>query len=120
MNGLTLTFHLAGINNQNFLMKDDETGTYWQQVTGKGLSGPLAGQSLKLVSVDHLTYRQWKAEQPGGTVFKDVAADVADYAPKPWEEAIVKQTRRGPGIWGTAFGVKRAYDRPPGVRGKVI
>ena len=26
VNGLTLTFHLAGINNQNFLMRDEETG----------------------------------------------------------------------------------------------
>jgi len=25
--GRRLRFHLAGINNQNFLMRDDETGT---------------------------------------------------------------------------------------------
>ena len=120
MDGLTLTFHLAGINNQNFLMKDEETGTYWQQVSGKGLSGPLAGQSLKLVSADHLTYGQWKAEQPAGTIFKDVAADAADYAAKPWEEAIVKQTRREPVIGVTAFGVERAYDEAQVLREKLI
>lgn len=110
MSGLTLTFHLAGINNQNFLMKDEETGTYWQQVSGVGLSGPLAGQSLKLIHVDHLTYGQWKSEQVNGNVLKDVAADAADYAPKPWEEAIVKETRREPVIGVSAFGVERAYD----------
>ena len=43
--GLRLTFHLAGINNQNFLMRDDQTGTYWQQISGKAVSGPLAGAS---------------------------------------------------------------------------
>ena len=27
VDGKRLTFHLAGINNQNFIMRDDETGT---------------------------------------------------------------------------------------------
>jgi len=34
VDGLKLTFHLAGINSQNFLMRDEETGTYWQQISG--------------------------------------------------------------------------------------
>jgi len=38
IDGLRLTFHLAGINNQNFLMRDEETGTYWQQISGYGIS----------------------------------------------------------------------------------
>ena len=41
-----LTFHLAGINNQNFLMRDEETGTWWQQITGEASVGPLQGQAL--------------------------------------------------------------------------
>jgi hypothetical protein len=48
--GLTLTFHLSGINNQNFLMRDEQTGTYWQQIStywrqigGRAISGPLTG-----------------------------------------------------------------------------
>jgi len=34
-------FHLAGINNQNFIMKDEETGSWWQQVTEKQSLGRL-------------------------------------------------------------------------------
>jgi len=30
-----LHFYLAGINNQNFLMRDKETGTWWQQITAR-------------------------------------------------------------------------------------
>ena len=41
-----LHFYLAGINNQNFLMRDKETGTWWQQITGKAIYGPLKGASL--------------------------------------------------------------------------
>jgi hypothetical protein len=55
IDGLRLTFHLAGINNQNFLMRDEQTGTYWQQITGAAISGPLAGRRLQIISSDELT-----------------------------------------------------------------
>ena len=35
-----LHFYLAGINNQNFLMRDRETGSWWQQVTGRAIGNP--------------------------------------------------------------------------------
>jgi hypothetical protein len=90
VSGLTLTFHLAGINNQNFLMRDEQTGTYWQQISGRAISGPLAGQALKLISSVELSFALWKAEQPGGTVLKDLPADAGKYAPKDWEVEIRK------------------------------
>src|ERR1035438_4411287 len=83
--GMRLTFHLAGINNQNFLMRDEETGTYWQQISGLAIAGPLKGQQLQLVPFDELTFALWKAEEPHGTVLKDVAKYAADYAKKDWD-----------------------------------
>ena len=91
MNGLTLTFHLAGINNQNFLMRDEETGTFWQQVSGLAVSGPLKGQSLRLISSDELTFALWTQEQPGGQVLKDVPAYVEQYAGRDWDVKMRKQ-----------------------------
>ena len=91
MNGLVLTFHLAGINNQNFLMRDDQTGTFWQQISGRAISGPLAGQALKLIRSDELTFALWKSEQPKALVLKEVAADVRGYAPKDWEARVPKE-----------------------------
>ena len=32
--GRALRFRLIGINNQNFVMEDEETGSWWQQITG--------------------------------------------------------------------------------------
>jgi len=55
IDGQRLTFRLAGINNQNFLMRDEETGTYWQQISGAAISGPLKGRQLTLVHSDELT-----------------------------------------------------------------
>jgi len=90
VNGLRLTFHLAGINNQNFLMRDEETGTYWQQITGRAISGPLAGRTLPLIPCDELTFALWKTEQPRGTVLADVPAYVAGYAPEDWDVKMRK------------------------------
>jgi hypothetical protein len=92
VDGLTLTFHLAGINNQNFLMRDEETGTYWQQISGRAISGPLAGRALKLIPSDELTFALWKSEAPLGTVLKDVPKFVAKYVPKDWDVRM-KKTR---------------------------
>ena len=85
MDGLRLRFHLAGINNQNFLMRDEETGSYWQQISGRAISGPLAGRSLTLVHSDELSFRIWKSEQPAGMVAADVPAYTDQYSPKNWD-----------------------------------
>ena len=66
--GRTLTFHVAGINNQNFLMRDEETGSFWQQVSGKCISGPLLGQQLELSRSEELSFGLWKQEAPAGKV----------------------------------------------------
>ncbi len=85
VDGLRLTFHLAGINNQNFLMHDEETGTYWQQISGAAISGPLKGRRLTVVLSDELTLATWKAEQPQGTVLDDVPEFISDYAKRDWD-----------------------------------
>jgi hypothetical protein len=90
VDGIQLRFHLAGINNQNFLMRDEQTGTYWQQITGLAISGPLAGRRLVLVSADELTFALWRIEQPNGTVLNDVPRYTAEYAPENWDVRMAK------------------------------
>lgn len=87
---MALHFHLAGINNQNFLMRDEETGTYWQQITGRAIAGRLAGRQLSLVSADELTFALWKREQPDGTVLNDVPRYASDYAPENWDARMAR------------------------------
>jgi hypothetical protein len=88
--GLTLTFHLAGINNQNFLMRDDQTGTFWQQVSGRAISGPLAGSQLDRVYSDELTFGLWSKLAPGGAVLLPVVKDAHEYEAKDWEIRMAK------------------------------
>jgi hypothetical protein len=87
--GQVLHFYLAGINNQNFLMRDRETGTWWQQITGKAIFGRLKGTTLELAPFDELSFGLWKKESPGGQVLAAVARDEKKYDSK-WEEEVLK------------------------------
>ncbi|MBI3475144.1 MAG: DUF3179 domain-containing protein [Acidobacteria bacterium] len=88
-NGRVLHFYLAGINNQNFLMRDKETGTWWQQITGKAIYGPLKGSALELVASDELTFGQWKSEVSDGKVLAPVAKFTKEYDAN-WEPEVAK------------------------------
>ena len=89
VNGQPLHFYLAGINNQNFLMRDKETGTWWQQINGKAIYGPLKGASLDLVPYDELTFAQWKSEVSGGQVLAEVPKYSKKYESN-WEPDVAK------------------------------
>ena len=90
VDGRVLTFHLAGINNQNFIMRDEETGTWWQQVTGEAILGPLKGRQLKGVFHDELSFGLWKLEKPNGRVLRPDERIVAakEYATADWEQRM--------------------------------
>lgn len=128
---MVLSFHLAGINNQNFLMKDEQTGTYWQQISGLAVSGPLAGQRLKLVPADELSFNLWRSEEPNGTVLKDAPGYAKDYSPENWDvemarapvvisfaQAGLKPRDQMLGI--QAFGVSRAFPYKAVLKEKLI
>lgn len=70
IDGRKLNFHLTGINNQNFIMHDVETGSWWQQITGEAMFGPLKGKRLDLVFHDEVAFGIWKREHPGGRVLR--------------------------------------------------
>ena len=131
IDGLRLRFHLAGINNQNFLMRDEETGTYWQQISGVAIAGPLAGRRLTLVPSDELTFALWKAEEPRGTALEDVAAYVPEYAAKDWDVRMRKTptvlSYAEPGLQARdlmlgvrAFGSSRAFPYETVVKDKLV
>jgi Protein of unknown function (DUF3179) len=86
VDGRVLNFHLSGINNQNFIMRDEETGSWWQQVSGLCIAGPLKGKQLQLVAHDELPFALWKYEQPAGRVLKPDERVAAHYESADWED----------------------------------
>ncbi len=120
VDGTTLHFRLAGINNGNALLRDEETGTIWQQSTGEAIFGPLKGRQLELVPSDELTFALWRKEQPEGQVLKPDVPYEPEYDPKDWERhvaatrTVVDTTRSGIGphqlmIGVTVDGQSKAY-----------
>lgn len=85
-----LTFRLAGINNQNFLMRDEQTGSFWQQITGRAIAGPLAGTALELASTDEVSLSVFQSEWPRGRVLAPEPQSARRYASKDWEQGMAK------------------------------
>ena len=83
-------FHLVGINNQNFIMQDEETGSWWQQVTGEAIFGPSKGQKLKPVPHDELSFSLWKQEYPHGRVLLPDDSKPWKKFSENWEEHTAK------------------------------
>jgi hypothetical protein len=92
VDGRALKFHLSGINNQNFIMRDEETGSWWQQVTGEAIIGPLKGRHLKPVPHDEVSFKTWKREEAQGRVLRPDERVTASgqYAPADWEEHVAR------------------------------
>ena len=90
MQGRPLRFHLAGINHQNFLMKDESTGSWWQQVSGKAIQGSLKGAQLAGVLHDEVTFATWKREHPDTRVLAPDAEFAPHYEPANWEEEVAR------------------------------
>jgi len=90
LDGRTLHFRLAGINNGNALMCDEETSSIWQQSTGQAIFGPLKDRQLALVRSDELTFGLWRKEQPTGLVLKPDSPYESEYEVKDWEKHIEK------------------------------
>ncbi len=129
--GLRLTFHLAGINNQNFLMRDEQTGSFWQQISGKAVSGPLRGSQLTVVHSDELNFGTWQSEEPQGTVLQDAAPFRSEYAHKDWDVRMQRARTvidfREHGLKARdlmlgiqAFGASRAYLYDQVIREKLV
>jgi len=71
-------------------MRDEETGSYWQQVTGIAIAGPLKGEHLNLVPQEELTFGLWKKGEPNGTVLAPLSRYASRYEKATWEAEISK------------------------------
>jgi hypothetical protein len=90
VDGRTLTFRLFGINNQNFIMRDEETGSWWQQVSGEAIHGPLRGRRLVPVHHDEVSFAIWRAERPMGRVLQPDPRFAGEYEDWNWERQMKK------------------------------
>ena len=69
LEGRRLTFDLNGTRGSNFVMRDRQTGTDWQQATGEAFAGPLQGRRLSLLAFEITTWGEWKSRYPQTLAF---------------------------------------------------
>src|SRR4051812_19125469 len=73
-------------------MQDDQTGSWWQQVSGEAILGRLKGRRLTLIDADQLTFGTWRQESSRGRVLAPdprIAAN-GGYAPVDWEHRMAR------------------------------
>ena len=77
-------------------MRDEETGSWWQQVSGEAIQGALKGAKLENVAMDELTFAVWKRENPNGRVLRPDAKILAanKYESADWENQVAKMPVR--------------------------
>ena len=77
-------------------MRDEETGSWWQQVSGEAIQGKLKGAKLENVAMDELTFAVWKRENPNGRVLRPDAKILAadKYESADWESQVAKMPVR--------------------------
>lgn len=69
LNGEVLLFgNTSALYQSDLVMYDHQTGSYWFQVLGEAIVGPLSGQRLKLLPAVTTEWGQWKELYPNTQV----------------------------------------------------
>jgi len=121
VNGAPETFRLVGMDHFNAMFEDRRTGSWWRQVNGECIAGPLKGTMLTEVRCTQLTRGAFARLHPQGFVMQpDPAFTKAYEGLKDYDEGTMASSLEGrdtaswqPKSWVVGVvhnGVARAYD----------
>jgi peroxiredoxin len=69
INQKVLEFGVSGrLYKSDLVMYDRQTGSFWSQIEGRAIMGPLAGTPLEAVPVDIIPWHRWHPLYPSGQV----------------------------------------------------
>ena len=91
----TLELGNRGIDHGALVMYDRATGSWWSQIVGASVRGPLQGRRLGKLPSLLTTWGRWRALHPSTTVYVDTAA--AGARPRFSEESFARMTLGGGG-----------------------
>jgi len=77
--GATETFRLVGMDHFNAMFEDQGTGSWWRQVSGEAIAGPLKGATLPEFSSGQYTLGQWLKRYPKSLVMQRDSAFNREY-----------------------------------------
>lgn len=70
VNGRKETFRLVGMDHFNAMFEDATTKSWWRQVSGEAITGPLKGKSLKELPSQQIALSAWLRLHPSSTVLQ--------------------------------------------------
>ncbi len=83
--GQVLDFGVSGnLRNSDLIMWDRQTESWWQQATGEGIVGELAGTVLKPIPVAVISYGDFVRSFPSGKVLTEETGFSRDYRVNPY------------------------------------
>ncbi len=83
--GATTTFGTSGsLYHSNLVMYDRATESYWPQVTGQAVTGPLTGQELDRVSAQIVSWADFREAYPNGMVLSRDTGHSRSYGTNPY------------------------------------
>ena len=85
LDGVILDFGTSGkLRNSDLVMWDRQTESWWQQFTGEGIVGELAGKKLASLPSQVISWKDFKAANPGGKVLSRDTGFSRSYGRNPY------------------------------------
>ena len=80
VNGKQESFRLVGMDHFNAMLEDKTTGSWWRQVTGEAIAGPLKGQRLPEVYSQQSSLSEWLRRYPNSLIMQADSAYMDEYS----------------------------------------
>lgn len=111
VNGIRLTFEVIGVFRRNMIMRDLQTGTIWQQATGKAMFGKLKGKQLNYLPYQQTSLLEWAKQYPLTLVARESELVPKGLFSKDYLTRMLKVTEKmiAPGYTDLEGLDKRAY-----------
>ena len=85
LNGVVYDFGTSGnLRHSDLIMWDRQTESWWQQLTGEGIVGELAGQRLKFLPASIIAWEDFRDTSPGGLVLSRKTGFQREYGANPY------------------------------------
>ncbi len=85
LNGVVYDFGVSGnLRNSDLIMWDRQTQSWWQQLTGEGIVGALAGERLTFIPAPLVAWETFAEAYPGGAVLSRATGFNRRYGVNPY------------------------------------
>lgn len=87
VSGVRRTFGVSGLIYQsNVLLYDHQTESLWSQIGMRAVAGPLTGETLRPIFLEHTTWADWRMTHPDTLVLSTKTGSIRNYERDPYTE----------------------------------